>query len=272
MVLRRSQGSDALAVADHQKRKLLAFETFFQHHRRAGGAENFAAQHFGGDHSGFLAGLGNDHALAGGQAVGFDDDGRMEKAERVLHFLRLVAHGEMRGRNVVALHEQLGEALARFQARGGLGWSEDAQTAAGEFIHHAESQRQFGADDGEIGMKAIGEFDDGVEILDVQRQALGFLRDAAVAGRAAHFADARRLHQLPDEGVLASAATQHQNFAGHSETYRVENLAASCKLRRCGDVEPPAEIPNGGEGPLLICAPLTLRAGLRQSGNDLWRA
>src|SRR5438045_8958178 len=97
----------------------------------------------------------------------------------------------------------------------------------------------------------MGGFDDGVEMLDVQRQALGFLRDAAVAGGAAHFADARRLQQLPNERVLASAATQHQNFAGHSETYRVENLAASCKLRRCGGIEPPAEIPSEVEGPLF---------------------
>src|SRR5207237_7007950 len=109
--------------------------------------------------------------LAGGQAIGFDDDGRMEKAERVLHFLRLVAHGEMRGGNVVALHEQLGEAFARFQARGGLRWSEDAQAAAGEFIYYAERQRQLRADDGEIGMKAIGELDEGGEILYGQRQA-----------------------------------------------------------------------------------------------------
>src|SRR5205807_6646974 len=171
VVLRRSQGSDALAVADHQKRKLLAFETFLQYHRRAGGAESLAAQHFGGYDGGFFASLGDDHALAGGQAIGFDHNRRMKKSERMLYFFRLMTHGEVRGRNVVALHEQLGEALARFQTRGGLGWPEDAQAAAGEFIHYAQSQRQLRADDGEIGVEAIGEFDDGVETLDIQRQA-----------------------------------------------------------------------------------------------------
>src|SRR2546423_10440412 len=95
----------------------------------------------------------------------------MEESERVLYFLRLMTHGKVRRRNVVALHEQLGKTLARFQTRGGLRWPEDAQTAAGEFIDHAESQGPFGAADGGIGVKAIGEVGEGGEILNGQRQA-----------------------------------------------------------------------------------------------------
>ena len=130
---------------------------------------------------------------------------------------------------MLVAEELLGERLRALETRPRGGGTEGAEPCRREAVDEPHRERELRADDGEIGMEAIGEFDDGVEIFDIQRQALGFLRDASIAWRAGHFADARRLQQLPNQGVLASASTQHQNFAGHSETYRVGCEFAGCQ-------------------------------------------
>ena len=89
---------------------------------------------------------GHHHALAGGQAVGLDHDGRA----LLVHIgvgRRRVGEGFVLGRrNAVALHEGLGEGLGAFQLRGGLGRAEHAQAVRAELVHHAGRQRLLGAD------------------------------------------------------------------------------------------------------------------------------
>src|SRR5438477_2666162 len=51
------------------------------------------------------------------------------------------------------------------------------------------------------------------------------------------------------------------------ETYRVENPAASCKLRRCGGVDPPAEIPNEAGTFLLRKKPSPQRTQREHEGE-----
>jgi hypothetical protein len=97
----------------------------------------------------------------------------------------------MRRGNMVALQEFLGKALAGFELSRGHGGAEGAPASSGEFVDHAEHQRQFRADHGEIGLDAIGEFDHRVEALHIDRDALRFVGDAAIAGRAVDFRDPR---------------------------------------------------------------------------------
>ena len=137
----------------------------------------------------------------------------MEVWQRIAHLLRRIADGIMRRGNAVALQEFLGKALAAFQLRGSLGGAERAPASAREFVHHAEHQRQFRPHDGEVGLNLVRERDHGVEALDVDRDALRLIRDAAVPGRAVDFRDPRRLPELPHQGVLASAAADDEDLS-----------------------------------------------------------
>ena len=121
---------------------------------------------------------------------------------------------------MVALHELLGEALARFQLRRRLGCAEDRPSALLELIHNAQRERQFGADDGEIRIQAAGKLDERIDALDVDSDALSVGGNSTVAGRAIDFFDAWRLPQLPDDCVLATTTADDQDF--HSEGERKE--------------------------------------------------
>ena len=74
------------------------------------------------------------HALAGGQAVGLDDDGRAQAVNEGVGGSR-VGKGVVVGRgNAVAAHEGLAERLGAFQLRRSLGGAEDAQAALAEQV------------------------------------------------------------------------------------------------------------------------------------------
>ena len=120
----------------------------------------------------------------------------------------------MRGGYAVALQELLGEALAGFKLRGGAGGTEGAPAALRELVDHAEHQRQLGADHGQVGLDLIGQRHHRVQALHIDGEALGFLGDAGIAGRAIDLASPRRLGKLPDQRVLAAAAAKNENFHG----------------------------------------------------------
>ena len=110
------------------------------------------------------------------------------------------------------LHELLGEALAGLQLRGGARGAEDRPAALLKFIDHAERERQFRTDDGEVGIQAVGELHQRVEALEVDGNTFGVGGDAAVARRAIQLLDARRLPQLPNHRVFATTATEDQDL------------------------------------------------------------
>ena len=70
--------------------------------------------------------------------------------QRFLHLFPAGADRIIRRGNAVALHEFLGEALARFQLRGCACRPKDRPSPPLEFIHHAQGQRQFRSHHGKI--------------------------------------------------------------------------------------------------------------------------
>ena len=93
----------------------------------------------------------------------------------------------------MALHEVLGEGLARLQPRGGLGGAEDAQAEAEKLVDEAEGERQLGADDGERGPFGLDDAQHGGEVAGVDRDAAGGLCDARVSRRADDLGHSRGL-------------------------------------------------------------------------------
>ena len=86
------------------------------------------------------------------------------------------AEGVGGGGDVVALHEVLGEGFAGLEAGGGLGGAEDAESWATSLSTMPRAEGDFGADDGEIGVFAYDDVEEGLEAVDVDGDAAGDLR------------------------------------------------------------------------------------------------
>ena len=167
----------------------LAIEELLDHHARAGVAEGIAGEHVAHGGFGFVQVHGDDHALARGQAIGLDDDGRallVQVGQGRLDLGEVAIGG---GGDPVAGEEVLGEGLRAFQLGGAGGRAEDIQAALAEQVDHACHQRRLGTDDGqldvlrgEVGQLLQGQHVDG-DVL-----ALGFGGGAGVARATKTFA------------------------------------------------------------------------------------
>jgi hypothetical protein len=134
--------------------------------------------------------------------------------------VRLGKHTVLRRGNAVAREKFLGEGLAGFELRGGARRAEHAQAVLQEFIHQAQRQRPFRPDHGEADGLGAHQLQQAGDVLGRHRDiaAARFARGAGITGRHQHLTHARRLRQLPRQGVFAPARTHHQNF--HRSTIR----------------------------------------------------
>src|SRR5258705_8007189 len=142
----------------------------------------------------------------------------MEMGKGIPYLVNRLANRVMRRGDPMALHEFFGEALARLELSGGASGAKRAPSAELEFIDHTQGKWQFRPDDRQVGFHALGHGHEGVHALHISRKALGLLRDPSVAGRAIDLADAWRLAQLPDEGMLTSATADDENFHNSGQT------------------------------------------------------
>ena len=212
VVLAGGERQHVHAVAHDDEARFLALQEFLDHHALARGAELLLPEHRVDRRVRLLARRGDDHALAGGEAIGLDDDRR---ALFVDVRLRLTGGGESRvagRRDAVAEHERLGEILRRLELRGGLPRPEDAQARLDERVDHAIGERRLGPDHGEVDAlllregEQIGDRRDGDIVEAVLR------RGAAVTRRDEYLLHARALRQLPGHRVLAAAAADDEEF------------------------------------------------------------
>ena len=132
--------------------------------------------------------------------------------ERGPHLLDGVTNCKRSGRNVMPLQKFLGEALARLQLSRCPSRTERRPSAPGKLIDHTQSQREFRTDHGQIGLQARRQARDRLQTLQIRRQTLRIVRDAAISGRAVKLRNARGLPQLPYQRVLAPAVSEDQNF------------------------------------------------------------
>ncbi|MDT4815202.1 hypothetical protein FQZ97_482260 [compost metagenome] len=215
VVLAGGHGQHVLAVDHDDEAGFLAVEELLDHHPRTGVTEGVAGEHVAHGVFGFVQGHGDDHALARGQAVGLDHDGRallFQVGQRRLDFGEVLVVG---GGDLVAGQEVLGEGLGALQlGRAGSG-AEDGELAAAEQVDHAFHQRRFRADDGELHvlLGEVGQLLQGQHV-DGDVLALGFGSRAGVAGGDEDLLDARVLRDLPGEGVFATAAADDEYVHG----------------------------------------------------------
>ena len=153
---------------------------------------------------------GDDDALAGGEAVGLDDD------RRTLAVDVGVRRGDVRkglvggGRDLVPHHEALGEILRALELRGFLGRAENLQAARAENVHDAGGERRFRADDGEVHAFLLGEIGERLRVGEVHVLQLVLARRAGVAGGDKDFLQAGRIGQAPGQSVFAAAGADDE--------------------------------------------------------------
>ena len=124
---------------------------------------------------------------------------------------RVGERGGARGRDVVLVHEALGEILAAFELRAFGVRTENEDPGGAEFVAHSGAERCFRTDYGEGDIVRLGEFDELVGVGHADIDALGDGGDPGVAGGAVEFFRERGLAEFPGERVFAPARADDQN-------------------------------------------------------------
>ena len=109
-------------------------------------------------------------------------------------------------------HQVLGKDFGTFEFGGVLARSEDAQSLALKDIDNSLRQRLFRPDHGQADALASGKLQQAALIARFDGHVLHVEGGSRVARGTVHRGHARRLLQLPAQGVLAPSLADHQNF------------------------------------------------------------
>ena len=229
MVLEAGKDDEVAAVGDGEEGDFLALHELLDEHRGAGGAEPVALEHVVDRAVGVAERLADDDALSGGEAGGFDDDGRAEATGGSLGAGDRGVDLGARGRDPLVEQELLGERLGRLDLGGGARRSEDRQTGGAESVDDARLERSFGTDDGEVDGALAREPLEGVDVEHVDRHALSELGDPGVARRGDQLEVGLFTGQLPRERVLATATADEENSHGREYSGGAQSAPPCCE-------------------------------------------
>ena len=145
-----------LAVHHHDKRGFFTDQKLFDDDTAAGAAELVAGQHIFNGSKSFGFGLSNDHAFAGGQAIGFDHNRCAhlnDKSFRIGDIGESLVSG---CRDLMPCQEVFSKSFGAFQLRRTFGWAKDMQAISPECIYHAARQRCFRSNDSQCYLFSLG--------------------------------------------------------------------------------------------------------------------
>ncbi len=206
------------AVDHDDETGFLALQKLFDDHACAARVVLHAVavglQHVVDGGMGFVGSLRHHHALACGQAISLDDDGRAVLVHIGMRCRSVFEGGVGGGGNVVPRHEVLREGFGAFELGGGARRTENFQAAGAKAIDDACGQRRFGPDHGVGDFFAHAERGQLFGVGHLQVLQPGVERGAAVAGRDIDLLYPRRLRQLPGDGVFTSAGADDEEFHG----------------------------------------------------------
>ena len=197
VVLSRNHGHDGLAVDKSQEARFFTDHAFFDDDAAAGSAEDMVFHHGIDRFDGFCFRLGDDDAFAGSQAVGFDDDGCALFFNIGLGGIAIGKGSVGCRRDMVFLHEVLGEDLRPFHLGSGLVGTKDSQTLGLSQVGKAFGQGDFRADDEHVDAFFLGIVRDGVQVGQGDVDALGDFTHSGTARDGVEFIDTRALGQFP---------------------------------------------------------------------------
>ncbi len=222
-VLGRRQRRDAMAITQHEQRTLGAHQSFFDHDASPGVAEALPRQLRGDVGLGLFERVGDEYALAGGEAVGLHHPRPGQVAQEGLGRFGVV-EGPVAGRGHAGLgQDRLHERLRSFEA-GSVGAGAEHETAVGaQLVGQAVHQRLLGADHEQVGVdvfRRIGGDGDGKARAgegEVGRvRSVGRMgRHAGIAGGHHHVGGAG---QRQRQGVLTPARADDADFHAANRT------------------------------------------------------
>ena len=155
---------------------------------------------------------GDDHALAGGEPVGLDDDGQALRGYISLRRGRIIEAAIGRRGDAVFGAEILGEAFGAFELCRRPRRPERFHASRFEIVGEAGDERRLGPDHHKPDVLLFAEGDDGFMVSDVERHAFGDLRDPGIARRAIEPIQHGALLELPGERMLAPPASDQQHI------------------------------------------------------------
>src|SRR6185437_4251362 len=184
--------------------QFLAFQTLFDDHLPAGSAAELFAHHDALDGgSRFLIGRTDDDAFAGGETVGLDNEGIIAGFDVAAGVFGMIEDAELGGWHIGMTHDALGENLARFELRRLARRPKNTQTGFLEVIDDATRQRFLRPHHGQRNLLFADERDELIELDGLDGHIHAVLGGAGVARRAENLLGARRLRQLPYQGMFA---------------------------------------------------------------------
>ena len=211
MVLGAPEQHRALAVAQGEQRALLPVHELLDHDARAGRAEP-PAQHALDLGFGVTAIRADGHALAGGQAIGLDDVGRLEPVQRRLGLGHGLVHAIAGGRYAVPLQQALGKSLGGLELRRLCGGAEARDSRRRQTVRQTGRQRDLRPHHDQISLDLARQGGEALGVVGLQLGPnLAQAGDARITGRGHQARQQRRLRDLPGQGVFASAGSDKQD-------------------------------------------------------------
>ena len=218
MVLAGGHGQYIAAICEYDKTRLLAAEKLLDHHATAGFAKGIAREHVGDGRLGVFQGFCHDHALAGGQAIGFYHNRCAAFTQVGEGGLQLGECVVGRGGNIVALEKILGEGLRALELGSAAARAKAGQRTFREVIHDAGHQWRLGPHDRQTYRVGRCELCQRGEIHHIDGHVLhtGLQCGSRVARRHVYGLCQRRLRRLPGQRVFAPAAADNQYVHSHT--------------------------------------------------------
>ena len=159
-------------------------------------------------------GLGDDDALAQGQAVRLDDGGQRRGFEVRPGAVRVREHLAFRGGDAVLLHQFLGKHLAGLNAGGIFPGAEGGHACRLQRVHRTQGQRIIRGHHRKVDLVFNGKLHDAVNVLRADIHADSVLGDPAVPRQGVNGFRVRALFQRLDDGMLPPAGANDKNFHG----------------------------------------------------------
>lgn len=198
-VLGRRERDDRDAVAEHEERHLGAVEELLDDD-----ASTVLGEAGPGVVQRGLAVVGDDDALARGQSVVLDDEGRAEGVDGLGYLVEGRAQVGEPGGHLGRRHDLLGERLAALETGGLRGGAEHVEAVVPQHIRDTGHERGLGPDDDEVDLVALCDIEDRGGVRGVgQRLAQGDRVDAGVPGGGDDRIDGLVRHEAADDGVFA---------------------------------------------------------------------
>ena len=154
----------------------------------------------------------DDHALAGGEPVGLDDDGQALRRHIGLGGGRIVEAAIGGGGDAVFGAEILGEAFGAFELRRRPRRPEHLNACRLQIVGEPCHERRLGPDHHEADVVLPAEADHRRMIRHVERHAFGDRFDPGIPRRAIESVEQGALPELPGERVLAASPSDQQQI------------------------------------------------------------